>query len=163
MRYAWTPKFELSGPTVPSYTVTSVNTTISGEVRSIAEAAINSINQQLLLNQTAAVNVQSRQSSALTELQRRFPTVSRARECSGRYVSANRSSNPYSTTTPRRRVGRPTTNDVVVKDVLIVDAGQDKVPTRLERVELERKGRVISGFDVDRKWNPTNLQLHLSG
>ena len=117
---------------------TSMNTTIS-EVRSIAEAAINSINQltnliegrsststptstprtshtpllstprsttqSLLLNQITAVNVQSRQSSALTELRRRFPTVSRARECSGRYVSANRSSNPYSTTTPRRRVG----------------------------------------------------------
>ena len=125
---------------------------ISGQVRSIAEAAIHSINQltslienrpstvpdasansrtsntlgpstprlttntalespRLVLNQAAAVNVQRRQTSALTELRRRFPTVSgRARESSGRYVSTNRSSSSlYISTATRRRVGRPTT------------------------------------------------------
>ena len=133
------------------------NSLISDQVRSIAEAAIKSINEitslvengprtvsctprknnmpplstprstisqtlgtssRPLINQAAAVNVQTRQTNALTELRRRFPTVaSRARECSGRYVSNNcRSSHPYSSTTPRRRVGRPTTNDVVILD-----------------------------------------------
>ena len=179
------------------------NSLISDQVRSIAEAAIKSINEitslvengprtvsctprtnnmpplstprstisqtlgtssRPLINQVAAVNVQTRQTNALTELRRRFPTVaSRARECSGRYVSNNsRSSHPYSSTAPRRRVGRPTTNDVVAKDVIILDAGQDKLPTKSEKVDLEKDGRIISGFDIDRKWNSTDLQLHLA-
>ena len=117
-----------------------------------------------MINQAAAANVQTRQTNALTQLRRRFPTVaSRARECSGRYVSNNsRPSHPYSSTTPRRRVGRPTTNDVVAKDVIILDAGQDKLPTKSEKVDLEKDGRIISGFDIDRKWNSTDLQLHLA-
>ena len=121
-----------------------------------------------LLNQAAAVNVQTRQTNALTELKRRFPTVaSRARECSGRCVSNNsRSTQPYSSTTPRRRVGRPTTNDVVAKDVIILDTGQDILPTKLEKVGLKKDGRIISRFDIDRKYdmdrNSTDLQLHLA-
>ena len=117
-----------------------------------------------LINQAAGVIVQTRQTNALTELRRRFPTVaSRARECSGRHVSNNsRPSHPYSSTTPRRRVVRPTTNDVVAKNVIILDAGQDKLPTKSEKVDLEKDGRIISGFKIDRKWNSTDVQLHLA-
>jgi hypothetical protein len=87
----------------------------------------------------------------------------RARESSGRYVSTNRSSSsPYISTATRRRVGRPTTNDFVAKDVLILDAGKKKLPTKAEKVELEKNRRVISGFDIDRKWDASNLQLQLS-
>jgi hypothetical protein len=67
-------------------------------------------------------------------------------------VSTNRSSSsPYISTATRRRVGRPTTNDFVAKDVLILDAGQEKLPTKAEKVELEKNRRVISGFDMDKK------------
>ena len=78
-------------------------------------------------------------------------------------MSTNRSSSsPYISTATRRRVGRPTTNDFVAKDVLILDAGKKKLPTKAEKVELEKNRRVISGFDIDRKWDASNLQLQLS-
>ena len=80
----------------------------------------------------------------------------------GMVSNNSRSSHPYSLTTPRRRVGRPTTNDIVAKDVIILDASQDKLPTKSEKVDLEKDGRIISGFDIGRKWNSTDLQLHLA-
>jgi len=36
------------------------------------------------------------------------------------------------------------------------------MPSRLEKVQLERKRRVISGFDVDRSWDAEELHLQLS-
>ena len=30
------------------------------------------------------------------------------------------------------------------------------------KLTLEKDGRIISGFNIDRKWNSTDLQLHLA-
>ena len=51
---------------------------------------------------------------------------------------------------------------MLLQDVIILDAGQDKLPTKSEKVDLEKDGRIASGFDIDRKWNSTDLQLHLA-
>lgn len=196
---------------------TSQDSSISGQVKSIAAAAIQSINQLTslieknpstasgtsttpvtsnaerlefvrstqrfitttgppeaplaVLNQPAVL--QDQQTNALTELRSRFPTVSsRGRGTSRDLISwrsknANKSrgsssSDPYSRNRNPRRAGRPSTNDLVAKDVVILDAGKDKIPTKPEKVELERNGRIVSGVDIDRRWDANILQQQLS-
>lgn len=184
------------------------DSSISGQVKSIAAAAIQSINQLTslienrpstasgtsttpvtsnaerpefvrstqrfitttgppeaplaVLNQPAVL--QDQQTNALTELRNRFPTVSsRGRGTSrDRILRGSSSSVPYSTNRNPRRAGRPSTNNLVLKDVVILDAGKDKIPTKPEKVELERNGRIVSGVDIDRRWDANILQQQLS-
>ena len=58
--------------------------------------------------------------------------------------------------------GRPLSSEVVSKDVIIVELGIEKIPTKCEKPELERSGRVIPGFDINRKWDVKQLHRELS-
>ncbi|KAJ7389599.1 Fibronectin type 3 and ankyrin repeat domains protein 1, partial [Desmophyllum pertusum] len=92
--------------------------------------------------------------NALSELRRRFPTLSRGRGASrdpvtGRFDRSH-TSRPYSA---RRPAGRPLATEIVSKDVIILEFGREKIPTKSEKHELERSGRIISGFDINRKWD----------
>ena len=105
-------------------------------------------------------------SNALEELRRRFPTLSRgtgssrARNSStGRYERSC-TSRPYPSV--RRSAGRPLASEVVSKDVIILEIGREKVPTTSEKPELESSGRIISGFDINRKWDAKTLHKELS-
>ena len=35
----------------------------------------------------------------------------------------------------------------MTRDVIIIEKGHENMPSKTEKVEMERKGRVISGFD----------------
>ena len=89
--------------------------------------------------------------NALTELRRRFPTLSSSagggvgRGASG--SSARRSGN----------VGRPSRFSSI-KDIIIVGAQVDKTPLgRYEKLKLERQNRIITGFSFDKRWNESTL------
>ena len=120
-------------------------------MREIAQAAIDSINQltsliehgpsttrtpsndrQPTTSETNSVRQTQPANNALTELQRRFPTVSR-----GRY---RRPSNPSLRPYPivqnvRRSAGRPLqlTSEIVSKDVMIIEMGREKILTKVLR------------------------------
>ena len=56
-----------------------------------------------------------------------------------------------------QRVGRPS-NEFAIKDIIIVGLQCDKTPTnRQEKVNLQRRNRVISGFTIDKGWNEKTL------
>ena len=150
----------------------------SEQVKEIAQAAIDSINQlssliahgpsttripsnerQPTTSETTFVRQTQPANSALTELQRRFPTVSR-----GRYRRpSNSSSRPYPVVqNVRRPAGRPLASEIVSKDVMILEMGREKIPTKAEKLDLERSGRIISGVDIDRKWDAKKLQQELA-
>ena len=48
------------------------------------------------------------------------------------------------------------------KDVLIVDVDSDKQPSKSKKAALESKGRLISGFDIDREWTSRQLKDQLA-
>ena len=152
----------------------------SEQVKEIAQAAIDSINQltsliahgptnntehrtnigrQPTTSETTFVRQTRPTNSALTELQRRFPTVSR-----GRYRrTSDSSSRPYPVVpNVRRPAGRPLASEIVSKDVMILEMGREKIPTKAEKLDLERSGRIISGVDIDRKWDAKKLQQELA-
>ena len=151
---------------------------IPEQVKEIAQAAIDSINQltsliehgpsttrtpsnerQPTTSETNSIRQTQPANDALTELQRRFPTVSR-----GRYRRPfNPSSRPYPIVqNVRHSAGRPLTSEIVSKDVMILEMGRDKIPTKAEKPDLERSGRIISGVDIDRKWDAKKLQQELA-
>ena len=89
--------------------------------------------------------------NALTELRRRFPTLSSSASGGvGRGASgsgARRSGN----------VGRPSRFSSI-KDIIIVGAQVDKTPLgRYEKLKLERQNRIITGFAFDKRWNESTL------
>ena len=90
------------------------------------------------------------QGSLLSELQRRFPTTQRS--------SASTSSSSTSSNRGRsQRVGRPS-NESVIKDIVIVGLQCVKTPTtRQEKISLQRRNRVISGFTIEKGWNEKTL------
>ena len=54
----------------------------------------------------------------------------------------------------RRLVGRPRASLTVSKDLLIViEYEHDRVPSRAEKIELEKSKRLISGFEVNIEWS----------
>ena len=137
----------------------------SEEVKEIAQAAIDSINQltSLIAHRPSTTRIPSNErqpttsettfvrhtqpaNSALTG----FPTVSK-----GRYRRpSNSSSRPYPVVqNVRRPAGRPLASEIVSKDVMILEMGREKVPTKAEKLDLERSGRIMSGDDIDRKWD----------
>ena len=158
-------------------------------IQSVAQTAIDSINKLVcLVEQRGAPNpeaAQSRRSSiepetsadsttairsvnALDELRRRFPTRSRRGgpfrvrdQRTGRYERSS-ASFPYTSTSVRRSVGRPLASDIVSKDVIIVEIGREKIPTGSEKPQLESSGRIVTGFDINRKWDSETLHNELS-
>ena len=69
---------------------------------------------------------------------------------------------PYTSTRLRRSVGRPSVSDIVSKDIIIVEIGREKIPTRSEKPDSESSGRIISGFDKNRNWDPETVHNELS-
>ena len=65
---------------------------------------------------------------------------------------------PYS----RRVPGRPTGGPTVTKDVVVIEYGHDRVPSKAEKTELEKSKRVISGFEVGRDWSAKQLEKELA-
>ena len=49
----------------------------------------------------------------------------------------------------------------MTRDVLIIEKGKEIMPTKTEKVEMERKGQAISGFDVVRSSNAEELHKEL--
>ena len=116
-------------------------TTASGTLRipsnaHVAEAADKG-ERQLTTSETTFVRQTQPANSALAELQRRFPTVSRGRAAanrdpvSGRYRRpSNSTSRPYPVVqNARRSAGRPA-SEIVSKDVMILEMGREKIPTK---------------------------------
>ena len=134
------------------------------EVKKIAEEAIENLNKitSLINNRTVPPHIQnvSTASSAINELQRRFPTLnsSSAQSATPRSSGGRSSSRSHPYQSSASRVGRPV-KSVVTRD--IIGKGHENVPSKTEKVEMERKGRVISGFDVDRSWNAEELHKKL--
>jgi len=45
---------------------------------------------------------------------------------------------------------------------MILEMGRAKIPTKAEEPDLERSGRIISGVDIDRKWDTKKLHHELA-
>ena len=58
----------------------------------------------------------------------------------------------------RRPAGRPHESLTVSKDVIVIEYGYDRVPSKAEKIELEKSKRVISGFDISRDWTAKQLE-----
>ena len=137
------------------------------EIIRIAESAIETITQ--LSNvvgrsngapATAPSNSgSSRSENAVDELHRRFPTAgSRFNSRGSRSRSARPA--PYPS---RRPAGRPRESLIVSKDVIVIEYEHDRVPSKTEKIELEKSKRVISGFEVNREWTAKQLEKECSG
>ena len=137
------------------------------EIIRIAESAIETITQ--LSNvvgrsngarapATAPSNSgSSRSENAVDELHRRFPTAgSRFNSRGSRSRSARPA--PYPS---RRPAGRPRESLIVSKDVIVIEYEHDRVPSKTEKIELEKSKRVISGFEVNREWTAKQLEKEL--
>ena len=48
------------------------------------------------------------------------------------------------------------------KDVVVIEYGHDRVPSKAEKAELEKSNRVISGFEVCRDWRAKQLKKELA-
>lgn len=181
-------------------------TKMANQVKEIAQAAIDSINQltsliehgpsmtsgtpripsnahvaeaahraecQLTASETTFVCQTQPANSAfiyLAELQRRFPTVSRGRAAANRDPVSGRYRRPSNSTlrpypivqNVRRSAGRPLASEIVSKDVMILEMGREKILLKAEKPDLERSGQIISGVDIDRKWDAKKLHQELA-
>lgn len=143
------------------------------EIIRIAENAIENITRLTDIVGRSSLPSDSSSSSgslpstnALQELQRRFPTVNsrgrnttRGSPCYSRSTSApSARAAPYN----RRAPGRPTESPTVTKDVVVIEYGHDRVPSKAEKAELEKSKRVISGFEVSKDWSAKQLEKELT-
>ena len=88
----------------------------------------------------------------VSELHRRFPSLQRPTHRSSTPTSSNRGRSNST-----QRVGHPL-NEFTIKDIIIVALQCEKTPTtRQEKVSLQRRNRVISGFTIDKGWNEKSL------
>ena len=90
----------------------------------------------------------ARDRNALTELRRRFLTLSSSNSAVARGGLVRRHGT---------NVGRPSGGSVI-KDIIIVGAQVEKTPLgRRDKLLLESKNRVITGFTIEKRWNDTVL------
>ena len=133
------------------------------EIIRIAESAIDTITQ--LSNvvgrsnpapvRASSTSCSSRSENAIDELHRRFPTAG------SRFSRGSRSIRPVPYPS-RRPTGRPRESPTVSKDVIVVEYEHDRVPSKAEKIELEKSKRVISGFEVNREWTAKELERELA-
>ena len=123
------------------------------EIRRIAEQATENINKiTSLVSNYSTLPV----GTAINELQRRFPTIN----SSGMSSCVDpRPYHPYRSTASR--VGCPVKSSIVTRDVIIIEKGREHMPSKAKKVEMERNGRVVTGFDLDRSWNAKELHKEL--
>lgn len=97
------------------------------------------------------------------ELSQRFPTLTygmphRSRSVGGQSLSKRRRAPTRSVSSLVKR-GRPASKSFAYKDLVIIpDPQTSRVPTHKNRVELEKKGLVVSEFPFDKSWDPTTLK-----
>ena len=143
------------------------------EIIRIAENAIENITRLTDIVGRSSLPSDSSSSSgslsstnALQELQRRFPSVnSRGRNTTRGSLCYSRSTSaPSARAAPynRRAPGRPTESPTVTKDVVVIEYGHDRVPSKAEKAELEKSKRVISGFEVSKDWSAKQLEKELT-
>lgn len=56
----------------------------------------------------------------------------------------------------------PVRSSIVIRDVIIIEKGHEHMPSKTEKVQMERKRRVVSGLDVVRNWDAEELHKQLS-
>ena len=105
----------------------------------------NGVNNTNNMNNNQSIN-------AVSELRRRFPTAAAAAG-TRRPSSANFTGRASRGRTP----GRPFASSTVTRDVMVLKAGEETVPSRAEKSQLELDGRIITGFDVNRSWEQEQL------
>ena len=93
----------------------------------------------------------SRSENAIDELHCRLPTAG------SRLSRDSRSICPVLYPS-RRPTGQPRESSTMSKDVY----ERDRVPSKAEKIELEKSKRVISGFEVDREWTTKELERELA-
>ena len=142
------------------------------KILKIAENAIQSITQLTNIVRRSSVPSDSlssadnlHSSNAVQEVDRRFPTVdSRGRNTTRGvpgYSCSTSAPSARAATYSRRVPGRPTGSPTVIKDV-VIEYGQDRVPSKTEKAELEKSKRVIPGFEVCRGWSATQMEKELA-
>ena len=52
---------------------------------------------------------------------------------------------------------------MVTRNVIVLDKDTDKVPSRTDKLYLEKQKHIISGFFIDRRWNEEQLRKELEG
>lgn len=129
------------------------------EIKKIAESAIENITKIANIVQGRATT-----SNALSELQRRFPTTSGRTAAGSINTGTNRARAFRSRSTPysNRNPGRPHGSSTVTKDFIVIEYGKDRIPSKSEKVELEKSGRIICGFELSREWTAVQLEKELS-
>ena len=112
--------------------------------------------------------------SYLAELRQRFPMLNRRDSTNSTRDSMTGRYRPYrqsqrsargvsSSQLQSSRAGRPVIEDMATRNVIVLGKDTDKVPSRTDKLYLERKKRIISGFDIDRRWNEGQLRKELEG
>ena len=133
------------------------------EIIRIAESAIETITQlsnvvgrsNPALVPAPSSSSSSRSENAVDELHRRFPTAGSRTSRGSRSIRPA----PYLS---RRPAGRPRESLTVSKDVIVIEYEHDRVPSKAEKIELEKSKRVISGFEVNREWSAKELERELA-
>ena len=133
------------------------------EIIRIAESAIETITQlSNVLGRSNPALVPAPSSSrsscsenAADELHRRFPTAGSKSSRGSRSIRPA----PYPSRPPD---GRPRESLTVSKDVIVIEYEHDRVPSKAEKIKLEKSKRVISGFEVNRKWSAKELERELA-
>ena len=57
--------------------------------------------------------------------------------------------------------GRPFASATVTRDIVILLANENTIPSRHEKAQLEKDGRIVTGMDIDRGWNEEMLRHEL--
>ena len=98
----------------------------------------------------SSISQRPRMLNAITELRRRFPTTAISR-------SSRLPSSSSATRQRGRSAGRPHASGHVTKDIIILRVGEDRVPAKSEKAQLEREGKIITGLDIERSWTHEKL------
>ena len=100
--------------------------------------------------------------NAVSELRRRFPSTAGSNAGGGgRSSSSSCSRNRGRGRGAAGGAGRPFASGTVTRDIIILRAGENTVPSRNEKAEMERNGCIVTGMDIDRGWNEETLMLEL--
>ena len=91
----------------------------------------------------------------VSKLRQRFPTTA---------VSSGRGRTGQCRVGQRGRgnvVGRPYGSAAVTRDIVILLPHENTTPSRHEKAQLEKDGRIVTGMDIDRGWSEETLRHEL--
>ena len=135
-----------------SQLVNSTHTAAASNIRSSSTSSTLSAGAGSASSALPSGSSSESSGSLVSELHRRFPSMQ---------GTTHRSSTPTLSRRGRsnstQRVCRPS-NDFSIKDIIIVGLQCEKTPTtRQEKVSLQQRNRIISGFTIDKGWNEKTL------